>query len=299
MPIVSFKELMAEAKSGEYAVGYFEAWNLESILAVADAASAMRSPVMLGFSGIHLPCAESEGSKRLRPYAALGTEVCRQLSVPACLVFNESPHADWVREAIDLNFGLVMFSDPDLSLGDEQEHVRQIVAEAHPSSVAVEGEMKALPGVLLGVSSVPEDLHLTDPKQARAFVEFTGVDSLAVNVGQVHIHGRKEIHLDLPRLSALRKEIPVPLVLHGGTSISPADTSEAIKLGVRKINLGSVLRKSYFEGLRSACAKIDGDYNPYEVIGTGVGKDVLAAGRVALMKTVKHFMSLFRSAGKV
>lgn len=298
MPIVSFGDLIGEAELGNYAVGYFETWNLESILAVADAATAMRSPVMLGFSGIHVPLIESEGTKRLRPFAALGTEVCRQLSVPACLVFNESPYVDWVLEAINLSFGLVMFSDPDLSLGEEQEQVRQVVAKAHPSSVAVEGEVKALPGVLLGVSSVPDDLHLTDPKQGRAFVEFTGVDCLAVNVGQAHVHGRREIHLDFSRLSALRKEIPIPLALHGGTSISPADVSEAIKLGVRKINLGSVLKKSYFDGLRNACAELDGDYNPYEVVGSGMEKDVLAAGRASLRKTVEYFMSLYGSAGR-
>jgi ketose-bisphosphate aldolase len=298
MSIVSFRELMAEAKSGQYAVGYFEAWNLESILAVADAASAMRSPVMLGFSGIYVPGTEPEGSNRLRPYAALGTEVCRQLSVPACLVFNESPYPDWVKEAIRLHFGLVMFSDPELSFEDQPEHVRRVVEEAHQASVAVEGELKALPGVIHGLSAVPEELQLTDPEKARAFVEFTEVDSLAVNVGQVHMHGRKEIRLDLSRLAALRKAIPVPLVLHGGTSISPSDVAEAIKGGVRKINLGSVLKKSYFEGLRSACAKVDGDYNPYEVVGSGSGVDVLAAGRMALMKTVEHFMSMYGSAGK-
>ena len=299
MPIVSFRDLMAEAESGNYAVGYFEAWNLESLLAVADAASATRSPVLLGFSGIHVPLIEeAHGTKRLGAFAALGTEVGRQLSVPACLVFNESPYADWVREAVDLNFGLVMYSNPDLSLEDEQEHVRQIVAKAHPASVAVEGEVKALPGVLLGVSAVPDDLHLTDATQAREFVEFTGIDSLAVNVGQVHVHGRREIKLDLARLAELRKEIHIPLVLHGGTSISPEDVGEAINLGIRKINLGSALKKSYFDGLRNACAQINGDFNPYEVVGSGMEKDVLAAGRTSLQKTVERFMKIYRSAGK-
>ena len=298
MPIVPFQDLMAAAESGHYAVGYFEVWNLESVLAVADAAAAMRSPVMLGFSGIYVPLTETEGTTRLRPLAALGAEVCRQLPTPACLIFNESPYADWVDEAIDLNFGLVMFSDPELSFEDEREQVRQVAAKAHASSIAVEGEVKALPGVQFGVSSVPEDLHLTDPNRPREFVEYTGIDSLGVNIGQVHVHGRREIHLDLARLVALRKEIPVPLALHGGTSISAADVSKAIHLGIRKINLASILKKSYFDGLREACAQIDGDYNPYEIVGSGMEKDVLAAARSSLRKTVEHFMSVYQSAGK-
>lgn len=298
MSIVSFRELMAEATSGEYAVGYFESWNLESILAVADAAEAMRSPVMLGFSGISVPCTEPQGSERLGPYAALGTEVCRQLSVPACFVFNESPHMDWVKQAIDLHFGLVMFSDPEISVEDQPEHIRKVVDAAHRASVAVEGELHALPGVDGELAAVPDDLHLTDPERARTFVEFTGIDSLAVNVGQAHVHGRKEVRLDLPRLAALRKVTSVPLALHGGTSIIPADIPEAIRLGVRKINVGSALKRSYFDGVRDACAKVDVDFNPYEVVGSGVAKDVLAAGRGALTRTVQHFMSLYRSAGK-
>ena len=191
-----------------------------------------------------------------------------------------------------------MFSDPDLSFEDERDRVRQVAAKAHASSVAVEGELKLSRECSFGVSSVPEDLHLTDPKQARDFVEYTGIDSLGVNIGQVHVHGRREIHLDLTRLAALRKEIPVPLALHGGTSISAGDVSEAINLGIRKINLGSILKKSYFDGLRAACAQNDGDYNPYEIVGSGTEKDVLAAARSSLRKTVEHFMSVYRQCRK-
>ena len=79
MPIVPFRDLMRDAAQGEYAVGYFECWNLESALAVADAAEAMRSPVMLGFSGIYLPHASRLHHEHLADYAALGLEICRRL----------------------------------------------------------------------------------------------------------------------------------------------------------------------------------------------------------------------------
>ena len=289
---------MEEAEAGGYAVGYFESWNLESLLAVADAATAVRSPVLLGFSGIYLPSTEGRVKGRLLPYAALGTEVCRQLPVPACLVFNESPYFDWVQQAIDLRFGLVMFSDENLRPQDQQQFVRQIVEIAHRASVAVEGEIESLPGLSSTLSDVPEDLRLTDPEKARAFVELTGVDALAVNIGQAHVHGRSEVRLSLSRLAELRREVPVPLVLHGGTSIYRPDLLEAIHLGVRKINIGSVLKTSYFEAVRNACQKVDSDYNPYDVVGSGLDKDVLAAGRAALKKTVEDLMLQSGSAGK-
>src|SRR5438132_14337983 len=97
MTLVSFSTLMSDAVAGSYAVGYFESWNLESLLAVADAAEALRSPVILGFSGIYLPdSARKLVRDPLVPYARMAEAVARGLSVPACLLFNESPFLDWV-----------------------------------------------------------------------------------------------------------------------------------------------------------------------------------------------------------
>ncbi len=289
---------MAEAERGRYAVGYFESWNLESLQAIGDAADATRSPVILGFSGIYLAHPERIVKEHLSVYAALGVEACQQLSVPACLVFNESPHFDWILEAIGLGFGLVMFTDEDLSFEDQLNRVCQVVKKAHRFSVAVEGELTPLPGMGGELPVAPYDLHLTDPVQASAFVERTGVDALAINVGQAHLHGHSELYLNLAKVAELRKAVPVPLVLHGASSIRRADLKEAIRLGIRKINVGSVLKRSYFEAMRSATMEVDEDYNPYEVVGSGLDGDVLAAGRIALRKVVEDLMRLFGSAGK-
>src|SRR5438309_8872894 len=104
MPLFPFPTLMEDAERGGYAVGYFESWNLESLLAVADAAATARAPVILGFSGIYLPHPGRRVSDPLAVYAAMGQAVGRRLSVPCCLLFNESPHLDWVHAAIDLGF---------------------------------------------------------------------------------------------------------------------------------------------------------------------------------------------------
>ena len=127
MALVPFNELMSRAREGGYAVGYFESWNLESLQAVADAAESMRSPVILGFSGIYLPHPSRTLQEKLSIYAALGLETCRSLSVPSCLLFNESPHLDWVTKAIDLGFSLVMYTDENLSFEEQSARVREIV----------------------------------------------------------------------------------------------------------------------------------------------------------------------------
>jgi ketose-bisphosphate aldolase len=298
MPLVDFHELMSRAERGGYAVGYFESWNLESLQAVADAAETMRSPVILGFSGISLPQTARRAKETLGMHACVGIETCQGLSVPSCLLFNESPYFDWVIRAIELGFGLVMYTDERLCIQEQSERVRRIVGEAHARGVAVEGEVKSLPGIGGELTSAPAELHLDDPQLARSFVESTGVDALAVNIGQAHLHGRNQLRLDLERLTELREKVPVPLVLHGATSVYRPDLREAIRLGVRKVNVGSILKRSYFEAVRKACSEVGDDYNPYEVVGSGSPGDVLTAGQLALQAVIEDLMCLFGSAGK-
>jgi fructose/tagatose bisphosphate aldolase len=298
MPLVRFQELMQEADRGGYAVGYFESWSLESLLAVADAAVRTRSPVILGFSGISLVAPDRRVSDPLSVYAAMGLDVGRGLSVPACLLFNESPVFDAVISAIDLGFGLVMYSDPDLEAAPLEERIARVVTRAHRTGAAVEGEVMALAGVSGSLTATPDDPHLTDPSAARGFVERTGIDALAVNIGQAHLHGRTTLRLDLDRLAGLRREIAVPLVLHGATSVDRDDLRAAIGQGIRKINVGSALKQAYFDAVRVACHGQGDTYNPYEVIGSGLQADILVQGRIAVQKVVESYMELFGCAGK-
>jgi fructose/tagatose bisphosphate aldolase len=289
---------MADAERRGYAVGYFESWNMESLLAVADAAEAARSPVILGFSGISLPHPARTVTEHLADYYALGTAVCDRLPVPACLLFNESARFDWVAEAVRLGFGLVMFTDDELAYADQVERVGQVSRIAHAAGAAVEGEMDSLPGVGGTLRAPPPVSPLTDPDKAREFVRATDVDALAISVGQVHLHGRSPVRLDLSRVAALKAAVPVPLVLHGATSVTRADLGEAIHRGVRKINVGSILKQTFFEAMRAAGTRAGDAYNPYEVIGSGAAADVMAAGRAAMQKVVREYMELFGSAQK-
>jgi fructose/tagatose bisphosphate aldolase len=297
MPLVRFHELMADAERGGYAAGYFESWNLESLLAVADAAEAVRSPVILGFSGLYLTHPARRVRDPLGVYAAMAREVGRNLSVPCCLLFNESPDLDSVLAAIDLGFGLVMYSDDGLGEAELGERVRRVVGRAHAAGSAVEGEMAPLEGM---AGDLGEDAAVrapTDPRAAQAFVERTGVDSLAVNVGQVHLHGRCTVRLDLGRLREIREQVQVPLALHGASSVDREDLKAAVRLGVRKVNVGSVLKQASFQALGAACADGRHNPNPYEVIGSGLAADVLVAGRLAMQAVVEEWMHCLGSAG--
>jgi fructose/tagatose bisphosphate aldolase len=277
MPKVSFARLMQDAERRGYAVGYFESWNMESLLAVADAAEAARAPVILGWSGISLPRKDRVAPECLSDYAALGKAVCERIQVPACLLFNESPSFDWVEEAVRHGFGMVMFADEELGYDELVAMTRKTCEVAHAAEVAVEGEPHSLPGISGDLLTAP---------------------GVAVNVGQAHLHGRGEVRLDLDRVAQLKRAVTVPLVLHGATSVSRDDLREAVRRGVRKVNVGSALKRACVESMRAALAAAGSDYNPYEVVGSGLANDVMVACRLAVQEVTRGYLELFGSAGK-
>ena len=302
MGVMPFSELMDDAEKRGYAVGYFEAWNMESLFAVADAAERTGSPVILGFSGIYLPHRERIRTDDLRHYASLVLSVCRGLSVPCCSIFNESSNFEWVMESIDAGFHLVMFTDEHLNYQEQTAKVSAIVRKAHGCSSAVEGESSPLPGA--GGGAARETAGEGGPRRgedidrALEFVTHTGIDAFAVDIGQVHVHGRRRVDLDFDTLTEMKKRIPVPLVLHGASSLGPDTIRTAIDLGIRKINVASSMKRVYFDALRTGCREAGDEYNPYEIIGSGLEKDVLMKGRLAIQNHVEDLIKLFGSAGK-
>ena len=297
MPLAPLQELLAEAERSGYAVGYFECWNLESLQGVIDAAEMVSAPVIVGFSGVNLPDPRRQAGERLELYAALGRAACETARVPAALLFNESPHLDWIGRAIELGFNAVMFADERMGLDDLPEQVRRTVALA-AGRAAVEAEMAALPGVASGLDEIPSAMELTDPEAAARFVADTGVDALAVSVGNLHLHGRRQVELDIDRLQAIRRRVQVPLVLHGATSVADSSIRRAIEAGIRKINVSSALRSAFFRAVKEHIATSEEKFNPYEVLGSGLPADVLLAGRIAVRHLVCAKMQLFGSAGR-
>jgi ketose-bisphosphate aldolase len=287
---------MAAAERGGYAVGYFESWNLESLQGVIDAAEMADSPVIVGFSGINLPDPRRLAPERLELYAALGHAACATTRVPAAFLFNESPNAAWLERAVELGFNLIMFADEHMAPDELRERVRRTVAMA-AGRAAVEAEMAALPGVASGLDELPGALALTDPDEAARFVADTGVDALAVSLGNVHLHGRRTVGLDLERLEAIRARVQVPLVLHGASSVGDEALRQAIRRGIRKINVGSALRSAFYTAVQSSVLATGSVFNPYEVMGSGREGDVLLAGRLAVRDLVQAKMHLFGSAG--
>jgi ketose-bisphosphate aldolase len=294
MPLEAIGPMMRRALEGGYAVGYFESWNFESLQGVVDAAEETRSPIIIGFNGDFLSRPTRQAAERLAWYAALGRAAADSASVPCALIFNECPRDDWVRAAIEGGFNLVMLADPEAPADDYTRRVAELALVAHARGVAIEAELGELPCGASG--GPPQGGSATDPDAAAAFVAATGVDLLAVSVGNVHIMTSGQAGLDLDRLATIRRRVNIPLVLHGGTGIAADALRAAIAMGIAKVNYGTYLKKRYLDAVRAAIS--DDGPDPHRLLGIGGPEDVLVAGRRAVRDAVLDRIGLLGCCGK-
>jgi ketose-bisphosphate aldolase len=289
------KDMLARARRGHYAVCYCEAWNLESLQAVVEAAEETRSPVILGFGGGFLLRPERPHPEPLEYYAGLGLAAAQVASVPVALLLNETDSFDQIKKAIELGFNGVMVENERLRADEYQEFVRQVVSWAHRHAAAVEAQMGHLPE---HAGARPHHGSLTDPQAARAFAQSTGVDALAVSIGNVHVMTRGGAAVDLKLLAEIERLVSLPLVLHGGTGFPRRKAQQAVHCGVAKFNFGTGLKQAYLRALESSLRKYREPMNPHPFLGMGGRKDVLVAARRAVKREVVKLMQAFGSAGK-
>jgi fructose/tagatose bisphosphate aldolase len=192
---------------------------------------------------------------------------------------------------VTAGFNLVMpVPGQEEQAGDYAARTAAIVRFAHAHAVAVEAELGELPFGTDGSG------HETDPHEAVAFVNATGIDLLAISAGNVHVllEGRRV--LDLERISKLRTAVSVPLVLHGGTGISDDSLRQAVKRGVAKVNFGTVMKQAYLQAVRGALNTMEA--NPHRLLGMGEHDDVMIAGRQSVRDAVLEKIDLLGCSGR-
>jgi fructose/tagatose bisphosphate aldolase len=282
---------MEHADRHTFALGYFESWNLESLQGVLDAAEQTRSPVVIGFNGEFLSRRKDATERDVELYSALGAAAAAQARVPCAFIFNECANDAWVKRAISVGgFNIVMPADPATSREDYTARVAELTKLAHSRGIAVEAEIDELPsdGHVQGSAS--------DPIAASRFVQATGVDLLAISVGNEHIKLEGRAPLDLARLKAIHDRVKVPLVLHGGSGIEDASLQAAIRLGVRKVNYGTYIKQRYLAKIRSALER--SERNPHSVLGDGSDTDTMVIGRQVVRDAVLERIGLLGCCGK-
>src|SRR5579863_7055302 len=287
MPIESMRAILEQARSGQYAVCYCEAWNLESLQAVVEAAEETRSPIITGFNGGFLMHPARERPANLAYYAGMLLAVSRA-SVPIAYLLNETDSLSQIEQGIGLGFNSVMVENANLKTEEYHGLVKRVVRMGHDRGVSVEGQIGRLAD-----GSGHAAAEVTDPLKARCFVEETAVDALGVAVGNVHILTNGKARIDLETLERIHDSVKIPLVLHGGTGI-PLDTApEYIRCGVAKVNYGTVLKQAYLEAVRSKLAVYRPPMNPHPFLGMGGREDILIAGLEAVKCKVKELLMAF------
>jgi fructose-bisphosphate aldolase class II len=231
MPLVSMKELLDRARTGAYAVGMFDFYSLESLEAIFDAAEQLGAPVIVG---IVTPLLHRVTAGEL---VRLACSMAQRSSSPAAVHLDHGRDFDTVIRVMAAGATSVMYDGSSLPVEENIENTAQIVRAAASLGVSTEAELGYVPGA--GEEAGTDETSavvFTDPKEAGLFVARTGVDALAIAVGNAHGIYRSAPQLDFRRIGEIRENTEAHLVLHGASGIPPEDIRRAIDLGVRKVN---------------------------------------------------------------
>ncbi len=294
--IVPLPYLLAKAQEGGYALGYFEAWDSYSLEAVIEAAEAENAPVIIGF-GCMMVSETWLDMGGIEILGSLGLAFAERTRMPVAFLLNEAHSYQECLEGIQAGFNAVMLDTSAWQIEPAIEQVSELVRVAHSQDVAVEAELGHLPdateqGIDVSLAS------LTDPEEAASFVERTGVDCLAVSIGNVHLLTHSLAHIDLTRLAAIHEHISLPLVIHGGTGFPPEAVHEAIHYGAAKFNVGTILKKTFFAGIRESVLALDGSANVHDVLGSHREQDYLLEGKRSMQAKVQKYLQLYGSCGR-
>jgi fructose-bisphosphate aldolase class II len=253
MPLATTEEIVKAAQAAGTGVGAFNVITLEHAEAIVAAAELVDLPVILQVS----ENAVKFHFDRLRPIAAAAAEVAAAARVPVSLHLDHVEDDDLLRQAADAGFSSAMYDASKRSYQDNVAATRAAARWAHDHGLWLEAEL----GEVGGKDGAHAPGVRTDPDEAVAYVEATGVDALAVAVGSSHAMTTRTASLDLELISRLRDVVPVPLVLHGSSGVPDSDLVAGVRHGMVKVNIGTALNIAFSsavgEVLRAPQAPVD------------------------------------------
>lgn len=268
--LVPLKKLTKHAKKNKYALGAFNTFNLEVTQGIIRAAVAEKAPVIIQVTESALEYAGHEPLTKIIESLARDNSV----KVPIALHLDHGRSFEAITAAIKAGFSSVMRDASDAPIEENIILTRQAVDYAHKNGVFAQGELGRISGSEGGLKVKTAEACFTDPEEAKRFVAATKVDTLAVSVGNVH--GVYKLLKGVPKISQVRlKEIhravpAVPLVLHGASGLPKKDIVEAVKNGVRIINIDSELRLAFVKKLRETLAKNKAECDPRKILTPSV-----------------------------
>ncbi len=247
--LVTMNEILLPAKQGGYGVGFFNAVNVEMARAVIEAAEELKAPVIVGTAEILLPAME------LQYVADYLIPMAKRASVPVCVHYDHGLTFERCMQALRLGFTSVMYDCSTVGYEENLEQVAKMAEICHAMGVTVEGELGHVgDNEGKGKLANPSDYY-TDPDTAADYVKRTGVDALAVAVGNAHGDYKFPPKLDFQRIEAIADKTGIPLVLHGGSGLSDNDFKTAVKKGICKVNIFTDVDKAGKAGIEAGIAE--------------------------------------------
>ncbi len=282
MPLVTTTELYKDAERLGYGLGAYDTGGgqIDLIEAIFQAAEEMSSPVII-----------SDGYEAIEKYFGLdyyATIVRMRAAKSHVVVSLHLDHAfkfEYVIRAIRCGFTSVMFDGSRLSYERNVRITRKVVEVAHSVGVSVEAELGNVGGLEGDTWAHTDESLYTDPDVAQDFVEKTGIDSLAPAIGNAHGFYTQEPKLDFERLKRIREKVRIPLVLHGATGVPLDDLKKVINLGIRKMNLATIVHHTYVEGVKEHLKRHPGE-----------NRNLFRGAREPLKKLIKEQIKAFGSA---
>ena len=245
MALINMKDLLAHAKENKYAVGAFNVTNLDFIDYILDAAIESNSPVILQLSEAHFRYLN------LEEIAPALLSAAKKVNIPVCVHLDHGKSLNTMLRAIRAGFTSIMYDGSEYPLQENIKKTKEVVNIAHSVDVSVEGELGNVGGEAVGIETATPHAAskemFTRVEDADIFVKETGLDTLAISVGNVHGLYKGEPQLDFERIRAIKDAIDIPLVLHGGSGIPDDDFRKAVSLGICKVN--------FYTGISQAAVK--------------------------------------------
>jgi len=259
MPFCSVSKVLNKVTYKNSAIGAFNIHNMEFVQGVVKAAEKEELPIILMIAE---PTIKYAGLEML---ATICMDAADSSKVPVAVALDHGKTLEIIYKSIELGLS-VMFDGSLLPIQENTRLTKMIVERAHKAGVSVEGELGCIAGTEDDITIHESDL--TTPEAATEFVDKTGVDALAVAIGNQHGFYRKAPNLDISRLKAIKKRIEVPLVLHGGSDLPLIQIKDAINNGIKKVNIGTDLKYIFAKTLKDELNRESMPYNPSDFLNS-------------------------------
>ncbi len=282
MTLVSTDILLKKAQEGKYAIGAFNAENMEMVQGIIEAAKELNSAVIIQTT----PSTVAYAS--LEMFRAMVYEEAKKMEIPVAIHLDHGNSFELCEKAINAGYTSVMIDGSKLSFEENIAVSKKVSQLAKIMKIPVEAELGTVGGKEDNHVVMDKDALYTNPLQAKEFAEKTGIDSLAIAIGTAHGFYKGTPKLDFERLKEIKELVSIPLVLHGASGVPDDAVTKAIGSGICKVNFATELRAAFTKGVREALSADENMYDP---------KKYNMAGKREVTRLVMEKIRLCKSVG--